>query len=399
MHAPPQAGKIRRAKALLILIYIVLVVGEVFLTDWEELFGREQCDAISLTTRMWYQRLVTSGYRKPRPHVTRLVTVSSPPGHDFAPCERRLYLAQLISKLRDHEPAIIVLDYSFRPRNDCTQGETVRLQQTIDAVGEKTRIVFGLYSWTEQELRDSGQTMLLEKMHSHGFSERDQLLAQSDITPHGPLVHLGLDRLDCDTRKIPVLWAGCLFSDSGANNMTVPTISLSAARVYDRNVDTQLGNTYRKRQNPFTSFVSEDNFRPIKAEDILGGSVLPIDSGLASKIVVVGEQNIDIHDSVIGHVPGFVLQANYIESLIDDRYFFSLGRITAPLATFALLCLVTVIFDKSPELKIAATRAAILWLVLILVSYIAFVHFAVLITSWIPVFLAILTNIIIKARE
>jgi hypothetical protein len=125
MHASPiKTGKSSRARVIVLLVYVFLVVAEVLLTDWEELFGKEECDAVSLTTRMWYQRLVTSGYRKPRPHVTRLVTLSSPSGHDFTPCERRLYLAQLINRLRDYEPAIIVLDYAFRPRNDCTQGET-----------------------------------------------------------------------------------------------------------------------------------------------------------------------------------------------------------------------------------------------------------------------------------
>src|SRR5215470_7068866 len=141
------------------------------------MFGREQCDTVSLTTRMWYQRLVTSGYRKPRPHMTRLVTVSSPQGHEFTPCERRLFLAQLIVRLRDYEPSIIVLGYAFRPRNDCTQGETLRLQEAIDSVGEKTRIVLGLYSWTERELRDSGQKPLLETLEGRGFADRDQLIS------------------------------------------------------------------------------------------------------------------------------------------------------------------------------------------------------------------------------
>src|ERR1022692_4040638 len=99
------AGRKGRRRAIVLLVYVLLVCAEVILTNWDDLFGGEQCDTVSLTTRMWYQRLVTSGYRKPRPHVTRLVVVSAPAGHGFSPCERRAYLARLVRRLGDLRPA------------------------------------------------------------------------------------------------------------------------------------------------------------------------------------------------------------------------------------------------------------------------------------------------------
>src|SRR5438132_8531669 len=55
-------------------------------SQWDELFGRQQCSLVE--ARLWYQRLVTLGYRKPKPHFVRLVTVTPPQSQN--PCEYRV---------------------------------------------------------------------------------------------------------------------------------------------------------------------------------------------------------------------------------------------------------------------------------------------------------------------
>jgi hypothetical protein len=398
----PGAAPGRRRRVVVLIIYFGLLCADVALTNWDDLFGGERCDQVSLTTRMWYQRLVTLGYRKPRPHLTRLVIVASPPGHDFSPCERRAYLARLINRLSDFNPGIIVLDYSFRPRNDCTKGETLELQAAIDSLGEKTPIIVGRYTWTEQELRDNNLTALLDHLKAHGFSEYDQVIASTDVNPHSKVVSLGLLRLDCDTRKIPLLWRGRLYSESDlalVNPSTVPTISLLAARAYDDAIDLQLTSAFAKHQNPFTSFVRQPAFSPVKASEILADPIPSNKFNLSSKIVVVGEETGDIHESVLGRVPGAVLQANYIESLLDDRYFFSLGSVGVPLTTFFCLLIIALIFAQSKSLKAALSVAVIFWFSLLFVTYVGFVHFALLFTSWVPSLLAIIAGAVAKLRE
>ncbi len=250
---------------------------------------------------------------------------------------------------------MVVLYYTFLPRDDCPN-ETAALQTAIDGLAEKTPVVFGLYSWTEGELRDSRDSRLIDllsRLKAHGFSEHDQVVAPSDIKEHGSLVTSGLDRLDCDTRKIPVVWRSRLYTQDGsiANSSAVPTISLAAARAYDDTIDQQLAAAFRRRQNPFTSFAVEEKFRPVMARDILAGPVPRNKWNLASKIVVVGDYSGDIHESALGPVPGYVLQANYVESLLDDRYFFGLGPLWTPVVTFVCLLIVALIFDRSQTPK------------------------------------------------
>jgi CHASE2 domain len=307
----PEATKRRRKRTFVLVVYFALLCADVVLTNWTDLLGKERCDTVSLTTRMWYQRLVTLGYRKPRPHLTRLVIVTDPPGHPFSACERRAYLARLVNRFGDLGPGMIVLDYYFLPRDDCAKNETADLQTAIDSLAKKTPVIFGLYSWTERELRESHRPdllNLLSRLKANGFSEHDQVVAPSDIIVRELLVTSGLDRLDCDTRRIPVLWRGRLYAEDGSimSSTAVPTISLAAARAYDDTVDEQLTTAFKRKQNPFTSFVAEEKFRPVMAADILAGPVPRNTWNLASKIVVVGDYSDEIHESVIGRVPGYV---------------------------------------------------------------------------------------------
>jgi CHASE2 domain-containing sensor protein len=85
---------------------------------------------------------------------------------------------------------------------------------------------------------------------------------------------------------------------------------------------------------------------------------------MSGKIVLIGEINADIdsHPSVVGMMSGLDLQANYIEALLDDRYFwqppyldYAMGF--AIMATFELILIV---FSRS-------------WLKLILLTVALFV--------------------------
>jgi len=90
-----------------------------------------------------------------------------------------------------------------------------------------------------------------------------------------------------------------------------------------------------KHVHPFTSFLRESEIltysaiqlvcdpsilQPSRWEDCTAGAVG--NDAFRNHIVVIGNRIADdFHPSVIGTVPGVVLQANYIESLLDGRYF------------------------------------------------------------------------------
>jgi len=65
------------------------------------------------------------------------------------------------------------------------------------------------------------------------------------------------------------------------------------------------------------------------------------------------------------------------------------------------LCLfiVALTFDKSKTWKQRIGRAGFFWIVLLLVTYIGLLHFAILLTSWVPSFVAIVISAIVKLRE
>jgi len=93
------------------------------------------------------------------------------------------------------------------------------------------------------------------------------------------------------------------------------------------------------KENPYASMIPKERFAVFTAADVLcadgtakaafkacaerkAGAANP--SYLRGRIVIVGETGVDVdhHDtSVIGRVPGTVVQANYVEALLDGRLF------------------------------------------------------------------------------
>jgi hypothetical protein len=86
------------------------------------------------------------------------------------------------------------------------------------------------------------------------------------------------------------------------------------------------------RENPFTSFLTEQQIGSISALSIVcsassekycAAKLDPLDKkDFSHRIVVIGQEaSDDRHPLIFGEVSGAVLLANYIESLLDDRYF------------------------------------------------------------------------------
>jgi hypothetical protein len=176
------------------------------------------------------------------------------------------------------------------------------------------------------------------------------------------------------------------------------TLALSAARAYDPALlDPKLHpllyslldspahpfksfllSGYINSIHPFVSFLSPDDFKKIAAPRIvpeetntpanfgsqatskIGSSepkaeaqrtvpakckcesLSPELRSLTGKVVLIGELNNDLdrHPSVAGDVPGLYLQANYIEALLDDRYYRNV-----PILDYAVGFLILIVLD------------------------------------------------------
>ena len=373
---PPGATGQRRKRAITFGLYLLFLCTDVGFSHWDELFGHEQCDLVK--ARLWYQRVVTLGYRKPQPHFVRLVTVTPP--HDDA-CGYRLLLAKLLGRITESKPLMIVLDYSFSP-HDCGE-KTQALRNAIQSAASQAPLVFGLASSTLREVDDRHKPEL-QPLKDAGFGPNDQAIWPSDVPADGVSTVTGLYRLDCDTRRIPTYWSVFEKKDGRWIHHSQPmaTIALVAASLYDPSVKNRP--QLNGRENPFTSFISEERFNPVEASDILRENGNPAEWQFQRRIVVIGDAVGDKHDTVVGWVPGVVLQANYLESLLDDRYFIGLSTVCGTVATFVCLLVIGVVFDKTEEPNRAFFRTAFFLLFLFSMSYFALVHFARLFTFWAP---------------
>jgi CHASE2 domain-containing sensor protein len=279
-----------------------------------------------------YLSLVTSGPRKPVQKFTVLVDTldredkyyASLTSYTYNPCDRRPALAKLLRKIAEAYPAVIVLDYSFRRQECPSDKRTDALLEAVAEISLTTPMVIGL--------RVDRSSRQLESALSFGQHP-------------SPLLREGLIEFDPDTKKLPLKWKVRENSSSASNAWrTVDTLSLAVARAFDPDLERRyerlsgfLGEKEEDAVHPYVSFLRPEQMPLTPAgalvcgpnyQTVTVGSASTCEkfpkalAGLRGKIVVVGASDADDrHRSAIGKVHGFILQANYIEALLDQRYF------------------------------------------------------------------------------
>lgn len=128
-----------------------------------------------------------------------------------------------------------------------------------------------------------------------------------------------------------------VFLDALNQHSGIPVAKDEAAKEYRDTGETirKVDELEKQNTNPYTSFLDEQQFVIRSAMDFVCGESDDrkqwqdcrhgkVDlGGLKFPIVVIGriDPSTDTHQSVVGNVPGIILQANYIESLVDGRVF------------------------------------------------------------------------------
>jgi CHASE2 domain-containing sensor protein len=374
-----------------VLIYFSLACIIAFLLEHsvEHLLGENRESHSSLAQSIFgisgiYQQLVTAGPRKPVQKFT--VLVDDDPTNDpyysglsqnvLGRCARRNSLAILIDRIASADPAVIVVDKAFR-EDECPQNDlgTKHLQEVVGALSTKIPLIVG-----RRIIRSERRLY-----HSLAFPDNGA----------GSFLGEGIIEIDPDTRKLPLKWAvhpNEWYESKGPTWEWVKTLSLKAAEAFD----VHLHNKYPRLKellpdppslvqeptHPYISFVKREQLTIYKAGEILCGHNYSISPTVATtvqceknpevlrdlrgKIVLVGETNeADMHLSILGEIPGFILQANYIEALLDQRYFnpapwldYMLGFLI-----FASILLGPYIFDHN------FLKTFIWWLVTLCIAY------------------------------
>jgi len=302
-----------------------------------------------------YQRAVAS----PESHPTQTVIVKIEPSNDpkvfslFDICEQRKMMTNLLHNLAKAQPAVVVLDkYYSVHQPECFSD--VAFKGAIQGLMlNRINVVVGRRI-SDEEVGNPGW---LKKLWGNvvGNSEVRYYLLPSlpfDKDPclesaSPPCFFEGIVNIDPDTRKLPLQWLVFPSKDdanTGQGQTWHNTLALAAARAsklplaHPKRLSGISGIAYNPaapahtllnmEDYPFISFLKDnpkDPFKPVLASQLLAGdAVVSGDTRFRGKIVLIGEINKDLdqHKSVLGDaVPGVYLQANYIEALLDDRYY------------------------------------------------------------------------------
>lgn len=278
----------------------------------------------------FYHRLVTASPRKPVPRFTSLVSLSandSPPGVSMLNvCRQRLFLAELIKSLSTARPNVIVIDKYFG-EGTCP-GDDPGTRNFIEALQivcrNQTPMVVGRRVDEQSRERTPVPSLYL-------------LDAALSLNPPAGCVSEGIANTYPDLRRAVLWWPNV--QPVANSNQPPPSLALAAALAASPNLLAagRLAGWTADAPPPYVSLLEESQFSPwkIAARDAVCGSPSPpgwraclegemnprVQRLVHSRIVVIGEDmpGLDRHDTVVGNVSGYILQADYIESLLDDR--------------------------------------------------------------------------------
>jgi CHASE2 domain-containing sensor protein len=312
-----------------------------------------------------YQKLVT-WQRFPYPRYTAIVAIDKEkephgPGlnDQVLPLERKA-VAELICRVHTASPAVIAVDKTFSP--DFSGTETDDLRRAIDSVTRDTVLIIGRKFAKKKDPTDPRYENVLMPTVDFRIPNENEHFQEAIVN------------IDPDTRKIPLGWEVYESREEAEKSTRAPkwrdTFSLQAAHARPGELlqrNRRISSLIHDHENPYTSFLKADEFKPILAGQILEGWIrvppeppddvvrkavgdaktcssgpLPkvLSEQMAGRVVLIGEidHDIDDHSTVVGQMSGLLLQANYVEALLDDRVF---PPVRALDFLFGLLILVT----------------------------------------------------------
>jgi CHASE2 domain-containing sensor protein len=287
-----------------------------------------------ITATGLYQRIVTVR-RDPKPRFTAIVEIDPAKGprgvSDQNVCAERAFLAELIERISEARPppAMIVIDKFFGAAS-CRSDDagTESLLRAISHITQMQPVVVGIRTspWQPSESKDGHRVHVVQERLS--------------IAKEGPFFGEGVINVAPDNRRLALQWR-VYQSRAAVMNHTpsvADTLSLAVAKLYDSRLlqnNTRLANLISQGVQPYIGFLKPEQFEPyhLYAGELCSGqasSAAPRCAGQSvlsdifrNKIVLIGENDSDrdSYPTIVGRVSGFYLQANYIEALLDDRFY------------------------------------------------------------------------------
>jgi CHASE2 domain-containing sensor protein len=313
-----------------ITFLIACIVAEGLELVYQRLEGSQGLADSLVTVSGLYQRIVTAR-RDPIPRFTAIVEIDparDPNVSDVAVCAEREYLAHLIERLGQGRPApaMIAIDKYFG-LNSCPSDDsgTRALIARVTATSDLHPVVVGIR--TKEQALDANKGQVVHVVLPH-----------LTYRPQGATFQEGVINVSSDNRRLPLQWAVYPSETAARSNSRVvmDTFALAVARQYDPDLlekNPRLNRILGEGIQPFIGFLTPDQFKlsHVYASDLCGlttaasrptcESKLPLPD-FRNKIVLIGENDDrDVYPTIVGRISGLYLQANYIEALLDDRFY------------------------------------------------------------------------------
>lgn len=292
-----------------------------------------------------YQRIVTA----PRSPLSRsTVVVEINPENDPAvvgltdACNQRGMLTGLISRIAAKQPAVIVLDKWYEPRSQPCSHDSEFIN-AIQTARRNIPVIVGRLVHDDGIGTGSAARYYLVPSIVPDDANPCKVGAVNMDFESGQVPCLeGVVNLDLDTRKLPLAWS--LFpneeaAQKGEGENWYDTLALKAARAFESKLMSRhrrLASFVGRHEHPYISFLQMSDIDNVLAGRLLSADGTSVSSGgsskegpatdiprMSGKVILIGEINwaMDAHQTVMGRMPGVYAQANYVEALLDDRYF------------------------------------------------------------------------------
>lgn len=406
-----RANRLRKFRIpALVLIYIIATALQFLFEHSEQLSDYFPVPGLIQSSITWVGGFFNSPFAYiPRPteaRYTALVSISDDlEGPLHGACEVRAFLAKLVPAIVAARPSIIVFDVALAGDNgyDACPTETQETKDLVlafETAARSTPLVIGQASLKLENLPEERA----RRLRDNGFRENDLLLRKPIMLEPKPQdVAFGLVWPNQQVEKVPIDWYAHEAESSGAK--PYPSLSLVAAKMYRSTFpkgNERLDRLESEQYHPISQLLREEAFALVPAISLLcdldkdpkgwrGCSTPPTNDAsnkLHGRIVVVGfsDRPDDQWETSAGRMPGYVLHANYIESLLDARAF-------RPLS-FGMTCFVSLLWLllvelpywllKLPIWKGIFFSVGISLVVVFLARYVALVNFGLFINLFTP---------------
>lgn len=337
---------------------------------------------------VWYHSFTSGGYRKSRAHFVRFVRIAQgeEPDDVLTPgsyCSQRLFLSQLLIVLENQGAGAVLIDKYFGDKCPADRPESKALSTAIQRVSRKLPIVIGVHANTAEELASSQDGELTPEQKAR-FERAQLILAPHVELAEGANVAYGLLTLDEGTDRVPLSWD--VFDGTGNEFRSMRTVSLLVAQAYDSSSDAEdrfRGLEHRgATEHPYTNLMGAKEIPAISAVQLLcNGQYTPgsdwkqcaggpyAEQLIRGHVAIIGEfTESDVHDSPLGETYGPILQANYVESILDDRCFWPVSPWVEFFMGLAWFGVVLFILERSNSLLwsflYSVGISAVLWIIL-----------------------------------